>query len=343
MEQEYLNLLKDVLENGEERIDRTGVGTKSLFGKQMRFDLTKGFPAVTTKKLLFDYVTSENLFFLTGSSDERMLARILHGEEYANKKTIWTANAQADYWKPKAKFDGDLGRVYGVQWRNWLKYTKDEISSTAFGHAVFKVEGVDQIKNIINTIKTNPTDRRMVLSAFNVGELDQMALPPCHMFAQFYVSKVPRQRRVDKALNEMIVKSGRPFFEPSEDIMSEAEFDKAMDDMGIPAQKLSCQVYLRSNDLFLGAPFNIAGYAMLTHMIAQVTGLDVGELIITIGDAHIYLNHVEQVKEQLSRAPFNPPTLWINPEIDDIDNFAMEDFKLQGYEHHPAIKGAMAV
>lgn len=299
MEQTYLNLLKDVLENGEERIDRTGIGTLSLFGKQMRFDLNDGFPAITTKKLLFDYVTSENLFFLTGSSDERLLAKILFGEEHAGKKTIWTANAQADYWKPKAKFDGDLGRVYGVQWRAWKKYVKDEISSSAFGHDVFKIEYVDQVKNIIDTIKTNPTDRRMVLSAFNVGELDQMALPPCHMFAQFYVNK--------------------------------------------KKQQLSCQVYLRSNDLFLGAPFNIAGYAMLTHMIAQVTGLGVGELVITIGDAHIYLNHIEQVKEQLSRTPFAPPTLWINPEVDDIDDFAMEDFKLVNYQHHPAIKGVMAV
>lgn len=304
MEYSYLNLLQDVLQNGEERIDRTGTGTLSVFGRQMRFDLSKGFPAVTTKKLLFDYVASEELFFTEGSSDERRLAEILHGTRDESKKTIWTANANAPYWKPKAKFEGDLGRVYGVQWRDWQSY---EISNSSdviqhadgetYLNAKVKVRHIDQLQKVIDTIKNDPTDRRMIMTAMNVGELDQMALPPCHMFAQFYVGK----------------------------------------------GKLSCQVYLRSNDLFLGAPFNIAGYALTTAKIAHVTGLDVGELIITIGDAHIYLNHVEQVKEQVSRIPFESPTLWLNPAVKNINDFTMADIKLENYKHHPAIKGVMAV
>lgn len=301
MESTYLNLLRDVLENGEVRADRTGVGTKSLFGRQMRFNLAEAFPAVTTKRLAFKSVVSENLFFIEGSSDERRLAEILHGTRDSSKKTIWTANANADYWKPKAKFEGDLGRVYGVQWRYWRKTptTLWQRIKALFGN----YETVDQLDQLIDTIKNNPMDRRMILTAMNVGEFEHMALPPCHMFAQFYVSS----------------------------------------DVENKTLRLNCQVYLRSNDLFLGTPFNIAGYAMLTHMVAQVTGTKVGELILTIGDAHIYLNHVEQVKEQLSRTPFDPPQLWINPEVKDIDGFKMDDFKLIGYEHHPDIKGEMAV
>lgn len=308
MELSYLNVLEDILENGETRADRTGVGTISVFGRQMRFNLAKAFPAVTTKKLAFDSVVSEDLFFVEGSSDERRLCEIRHGTRDASKKTIWTGNAQADYWKPKARFDGDLGRVYGVQWRDWRSYKikSCETSSTirrtgtrTFTEATVEVTSHDQLANIIETIKNNPTDRRMLLSAMNIGEMDQMALPPCHMFAQFYVN--------------------------------------------IEKQTLSCQMYQRSADMFLGVPFNIASYAILTHMIAQVTGLGVGELIINIGDAHIYSNHVEQVKEQLSRTPFDPPQLWINPDVKSIDGFTMADFRLVGYQHHPEIKGAMAV
>ena len=276
-------------------MDRTGVGTISVFGRQMRFDLSKAFPAITTKRLAFKSVVSEDLFFIEGSSDERRLAEILYGTRDNSKKTIWTGNALADYWVDKAKFPNDLGRVYGVQWRNWRKtpVTFLQKVKALFG----KYDYVDQLEELIYKLKNNPTDRRMILTAMNIGEFDQMALPPCHMFAQFYVS------------------SG----------------------------KLSCQVYMRSNDMFLGAPFNIAGYAIITHMIAQVVDLEVGELIMTIGDAHIYSNHVEQVKEQLTRKPFDPPKLWINTDVKNINEFTMEDFKLIGYQHHGAITGEMAV
>lgn len=306
MEKQYLNLLHDVLQNGEVRDDRTGVGTISCFGRQIRGSLKDGFPLLTTKKMGIKSIAGELLWFLKGSSDERELAEITHGSREGNA-TIWTPNAMAPYWKPKAKFEGDLGRVYGVQWRSWKSYNvksyedflhHPEGGQTYFGAKV-TVSEHDQVKNIINTIKTNPTDRRMVLTAFNVGEIDQMALPPCHMFAQFYVGK------------------------------------KNSD--------LSCQVYIRSNDLFLGLPYNIASYALLTQMIAQVTGLTAGELIITIGDAHIYSNHVKQVKEQLTRSVFTPPKLLLNPNVSDIDSFTMNDIQILNYESHPAIKGEMAV
>jgi len=274
----YLTALKDVLENGTVRQDRTGTGTIGLFGMQQRYDLSQGFPAVTTKKLAFKACLSELLWFLEGSSDERRLAEILHGSSEEDKRTIWTDNALADYWLPKAKYQGDLGRVYGVQWRD-------------FG-------GVDQLLRLVEGIKKDPYGRRHIITAWNPAELDQMALPPCHCFAQFYVSA---------------------------------------------DNKLSCQMYQRSADYFLGVPFNIASYSIFTHMIAQVCGLGVGEFIHTIGDAHIYLNHVEQVKEQLSREPLPAPTLWINPEVQDITQFTMKDFRLDGYQSHATIKAPMAV
>ena len=274
----YLDSLKFVLENGSVREDRTGTGTIGVFGMQQRYDLTLGFPAVTTKKLAFKACLSELLWFLEGTGDERRLAEILHGTRDTDKRTIWTDNATSDYWKPKAKYDGDLGRVYGVQWRD-------------FG-------GVDQVVELINGIKKDPYGRRHILTAWNPGQLDQMALPPCHCFAQFYVSA---------------------------------------------DGKLSCQMYQRSCDMFLGVPFNIASYSLLTHMISQVCGLEAGEFVHVLGDAHIYLNHVEQVKEQLGREPLPLPTLWINPDVKDITKFTMEDFRLDGYNHHPPIKAPMAV
>ena len=306
MEQQYLDLIKDVLLNGDERGDRTGVGTYSLFGKQIRHHLKAGFPLLTTKKVAWKPVVGELLWFIEGSDDERRLAEITHGTR-DGVVTIWTGNALAPYWKPKAKFDGDLGRVYGVQWRGWKKYDlknyddflkHPEGGMTYFGAKV-TVEEVDQLQNIVNTLKTNPTDRRMVLTAFNVGEIDQMALPPCHMFAQFHVNTRKNE--------------------------------------------LNCQVYIRSNDLFLGLPFNIASYALLTHMMAQVTGFEPGELIITIGDAHIYKTHVDQVKEQLSRQPFVLPEIKLNPNVTSIDGFTMQDIELIGYKHHDPIKAPMAV
>ena len=274
----YLDSLKFVLENGSVREDRTGVGTIGVFGMQQRYDLTLGFPAVTTKKLAFKACLSELLWFLEGSNDERRLCEILHGTRSASKKTIWTDNATSKYWLPNAEFIGDLGRVYGVQWRD-------------FG-------GVDQVTQLIEGIKKDPYGRRHILTAWNPAELSEMALPPCHCFAQFYVTA---------------------------------------------DGKLSCQMYQRSCDMFLGVPFNIASYSLLTHMIAQVCGLEAGEFVHVLGDAHIYLNHVEQVKEQLAREPLPLPTLWINPDVQDILNFTMEDFRLDGYTSHDSIKAPMAV
>jgi len=274
----YLDNLKFVLENGSVRKDRTGTGTIGVFGMQSRYDLSLGFPAVTTKKLAFKACSSELLWFLEGSNDERRLCEILHGNRNSDKKTIWTGNATSKYWLPNAEFIGDLGRVYGVQWRD-------------FG-------GVDQVVKLVNNIKKDPYGRRHILTAWNPGQLDQMALPPCHCFAQFYVSA---------------------------------------------DGKLSCQMYQRSCDMFLGMPFNIASYSLLTHMIAQVCGLEAGEFVHVLGDAHIYLNHVEQVKEQLVREPLPLPTLWINPEVNDILKFTMEDFRLDDYNSYASIKAPMAV
>ena len=279
---EYNDALRFILENGVKSEDRTGEGTLSYFGYQMRFDLSKGFPAVTTKKLAWKAVVSELLWFIEGSGDEKRLREILHGDRNSPKSTIWTANAEADYWKSKAKFDGDLGRVYGVQWRSW---------QGADGQVY------DQLKQLISDLINNPYSRRHILNAWNVAELSQMALPPCHTFSQFYV------------------RNG----------------------------KLSCQMYQRSADFFLGVPFNIASYSLFTHMLAQVCGLEVGEFIHTFGDAHIYLNHIDAVHEQLRREPYDLPTLKINPEIKDIEKFSMNDFELLNYKHHEAIKAPMAV
>jgi len=289
-EQVYLDALKNILDNGEDRPDRTGTGTRSIFGMQMRFDLTKGFPAITTKKLAWRACVSELLWFIEGSGDERRLAEILHGSRETEKNTIWTDNAMADYWVDKRmkRSKGDLGRVYGVQWRRWRK-PLIRINKVV-------LQNHDQLLALIEGIKTDPYGRRHIITAWNPGELDLMALPPCHMMSQFYVSN----------------------------------------------GKLSCQMYQRSADMFLGVPFNIASYALFTHMIAQVCGLEVGDLIITIGDAHIYNNHFEQVKEQLGRQPLDLPQLKLNPEISVVTGFTMEDISLEGYTSHEAIKAPMA-
>lgn len=297
---QYHDLLADILENGEERSDRTGVGTLSVFGRQLRFNLDEGFPAVTTKKLAWKAVVSELLWFIEGSGDERRLAEILTGIPNSDKNTIWTGNAEADYWKPKAKFSGDLGRVYGVQWRHWNRYVEQQDFGPAHhGGRRLAVDNreIDQLSNLIKSIKTDPSGRRHIMSAWNVAELDQMALPPCHVMCQFYVSN----------------------------------------------GKLSCHMYQRSVDVFLGLPFNIASYALLTHMIAQVCDLGVGELVISTGDTHIYTNHVDQVKEQLSREEYPLPTLWLNPNIKNIDDFRIENIDLDGYKSHGTIKAEMAV
>lgn len=288
---QYLDALRDILETGNKRPDRTGVGTISKFGVQLRFDLTEGFPAVTTKKLAWKSVVSELLWFIEGSGDEFRLRELLHGDRYSEKRTIWTANAQADYWVNKRlqRHPGDLGRIYGVQWRRWRKPLVRVNKVVLQNH--------DQLIELINGIKEDPYGRRHIISAWNPGELDQMALPPCHILSQFYVNN----------------------------------------------GKLSCQMYQRSADMFLGIPFNIASYALFTHMIAQVCNLEVDELVLAIGDAHIYLNSIDAINEQLSREPMPLPKLWLNPEIETITDFSMEDISLIGYESHGVLKVPMAV
>jgi thymidylate synthase len=279
---QYLNLLNHVLLNGEVREDRTGTGTISVFSPdKLRFDLRHGFPMVTTKYVSFHNVKAEMLWFLSGDTNIKWLQD--------NNCHIW------DLWKLE---DGTIGRGYQAQWRSWKVYSEHITDFSRMLQRNYFIKEIDQIAEVIHSIKTNPFSRRHIVSAWNVGELDQMALPPCHYAFQFYVTT----------------------------------------DGG-----LSCKVQFRSNDLFLGNPYNCASFALLTHMIAQVTGLQARDLTIDIGDAHIYLNHRDQVQEQLTREPKPLPTLWLNPEIKDIDDFTMKDIKLIGYESHPAIKGEISV
>ena len=261
----YLGLLNDILQNGVDRGDRTGTGTRGVFGRQLRFDLSEGFPALTTKKLHLKSIILELLWFLRGDSNVRWLQE--------QGVTIW------DEW---ANEEGELGPVYGKQWRSWE--TKD-------GRVI------DQIANVVASIKNSPNSRRHIVSAWNPAEVDQMALPPCHCLFQFYVAD----------------------------------------------GKLSCQLYQRSADVFLGVPFNIASYALLTQMMAQVTGLAPGDFVHTFGDAHLYHNHFDQAREQLKRTPYAPPRMLINPERKDIFGFEYADFKLEGYTAHPTIKAPIAV
>jgi len=273
---QYHQALEHILENGKQKTDRTGIGTISVFGHQMRFDLRIGFPAITTKKLAWKAVVSELLWFLEGSGDERRLAEILYGTRDLSKTTIWTANAKADYWLPKAQYEGDLGRVYGVQWRDFF--------------------GVDQIQQLIDGIKRDPSGRRHILTAWNPAELNDMALPPCHVLSQFDVTD----------------------------------------------GYLSCQLYQRSCDMFLGVPFNIASYSLLTHIIARECGLKVGDFVWSGGDCHIYTNHVDAVKEQLAREERALPTLFMTVNK-KWNEYVLEDFVLEKYDPHPAIKAEMAV
>ncbi|MFW0871247.1 MAG: thymidylate synthase [Patescibacteria group bacterium] len=280
---QYLDALDHIMKEGTDREGRNGM-TRSVFAIQMRFDLTEGFPAVTSKKLAFKSVLSELLWFIEGSGDERRLCEILYGSRDASKRTIWTDNAQAPYWLDRglAQFEGDLGRVYGVQWRNWTNSDGE----------VF-----DQLKEVIERIKKDPHDRRLIVSAWNPGELHKMALPPCHRDFQFYVAN----------------------------------------------GEISLHMNQRSCDMFLGVPFNIASYSMLLAMIAQVTGLRAKEAVFTFNDAHIYHNHFDAVQQQLERSPGALPTLWVNPEIQSIDDFTMDDIKLENYTPQETIKAPMAV
>ena len=315
VEEPYLQLIRDILEKGHEKSDRTGTGTKSLFGYQMRFNLAEGFPLLTTKKVPFGLIKSELLWFLRGDTNIRFLLEhnnhiwdewafknwVQSDEYHGPDMTNFGLRAQEDdnfnkvYQDEKKKFCqkivedqefankfGNLGDVYGAQWRHW---------QTRNG------ETIDQIKDVIETIKNNPDSRRMIVTAWNPEDVPLSALPPCHTLFQFYVND----------------------------------------------GKLSCQLYQRSADVFLGVPFNIASYALLTHMIARETGLEVGEFVHTLGDAHIYLNHLDQVNEQLQRKPNDAPTLWLNPEKKNIMDFEMEDIEVKNYHSHSAIKAPVAV
>jgi thymidylate synthase len=292
---QYLDLLDYILTNGEEKDDRTGIGTLSVFARQLKFNLQEGFPAVTTKKLAWKAVVGELLWFIEGSGNERRLAEITHGTSDGTV-TIWTPNAQASYWKHKAKFEGDLGRVYGVQWRHWQSTNTKWVTENGISYKR-NVE-IDQLANLIEGLKRDPNGRRHILNVWNAGELDDMALPPCHILCQFYVNK---------------------------------------------NRELSCHMYQRSVDVFLGLPFNIASYALFTHLIAQVSNLGVGELIISTGDTHIYKDHMLQVREQLERVPLELSQLKLNPDVTDIDGFTMNDIYLEGYYSHGPIRASMAV
>ena len=259
---QYLDMLRYVLENGVDKMDRTGVGTRSVFGQQMRFDLSRGFPLMTTKKMHLKSIIHELLWFIKGDTNVKYLQD--------NGVRIW--NEWADE-------NGDLGPIYGSQWRNW------------------NGEGIDQLAQVVDKLKNNPNDRRMIVSAWNVSKIPEMHLPPCHMMFQFYVAN----------------------------------------------GKLSCMLYQRSCDMFLGVPFNIASYALLTMMLAQVCDLEPGEFVHTLGDTHIYHNHFEQVKEQLRREPLPLPTMRLNPQVKDINDFKYEDFTLENYECYGAIKAQVAV
>lgn len=272
---QYLALLQDILDNGIKKEDRTGVGTLSTFGQQLKFDLSKGFPIVTTKKVWFKGVGHELLWMISGNTNIKYLQD--------NNVHIW------DQWADK---DGNLGPVYGAQWRSWVGCCKEE------WHCHRQTSGaIDQIAQVINSIKTNPYSRRHIVSAWNVAEIDNMKLPPCHYSFQFDVTN----------------------------------------------GKLSCMFNMRSVDTFLGLPFNITSYALLTHMVAQVCGLEVGTLVASLGDTHIYLNHIEQAKEQLKRAPYDLPQLKLNAAINNIDDFKYEDITLENYKCHATIKAPIAV
>ena len=315
VEEPYLQLIRDILEKGHEKSDRTGTGTKSLFGYQMRFNLAEGFPLLTTKKVPFGLIKSELLWFLRGDTNIRFLLEhnnhiwdewafknwVQSDEYHGPDMTNFGLRAQEDdnfnkvYQDEKKKFCqkivedqefankfGNLGDVYGAQWRHWQARNG---------------ETIDQIKDVIETIKNNPDSRRMIVTAWNPEDIPLSALPPCHTLFQFYVND----------------------------------------------GKLSCQLYQRSADVFLGVPFNIASYALLTHMIARETRLEVGEFVHTLGDAHIYLNHLDQVNEQLERSPYDAPKLWLNPEKKNIMDFEMKDIKVKNYRSHSVIKAPVAV
>lgn len=285
----YINLMENILQNGIEKSDRTGVGTKSIFGTQVKFDLSKSFPILTTKKVFWKGVVEELLWFIRGETDSKKLE-----EKGVN---IWKGNTSREFLDKKGLGypEGEIGPGYGFQWRHWNGDYK-----TTYVNPKWANEGIDQLQKVVDTLKTNPNDRRIIVSAWNPSQLEAMALPPCHLLFQFYVEN----------------------------------------------GTLSCQFYQRSVDSFLGLPFNISSYALLTYLLAKITGLTPGTLTFTGGDTHIYLNHIEQVKEQLSRVPYQFPQLNIKKDVQtlkDLENLSLADLELVGYNSHPAIKATMAV
>jgi len=280
---QYLDLLRHVRDHGSERQDRTGVGTRSVFGWQMRFDLRSRFPLLTTKKVHLRSIVQELLWFISGHTDNQWLND--------RQVTIWDEWATPEQCARFGRQPGDLGPVYGHQWRNF--------GATRNPDGSYRRDGVDQLAEVVEQIRTNPTSRRLIVSGWNPREADQVALPPCHTLFQFYVD--------------------------------------------VERGELSCQLYQRSGDIFLGVPFNIASYSLLTMMVAQVTGLKPGDFVHTLGDAHLYLNHLEQADRQLAREPRTPPVMKLNPAVDDLFAFTYEDFTLEGYDPHPGIKAPVAV
>ena len=322
---QYLDLLALTLDKGHFKEDRTGTGTYSVFGHQLRFNLVAGFPLVTTKRVPFKAVLSELLWFISGSTNCNDLRALLHGEEHRHdwsKKTIWDDNA-AKQGQALGYEDGELGPIYGKQWRRFedSDYTKPTI---------------DQLAQVITTLKADPDSRRILVTAWNPSDIPQMALPPCHALYQFYSRELNTWERVawhKKHLGGQLIGA-----------VDNLDFlNRVLDRLNVPRRALSCQVYQRSCDLFLGVPFNIASYALLTHMVAQVTGHAVDELVWTGGDCHVYSNHVDQVRTQLGRTPGELPRLVMNTYVKDIDAFTMTDFSLDNYHPADGIAAPMAV
>ena len=352
--QNYLDLLRDVRTNGVFRADRTGVGAYGVFGRQLRFDLAKGFPLLTTKKLFTRGIIAELLWILSGDTNEHTLR-----------------DQGVNIWKEWAAEDGSLGRVYGNQWRDWhsVKWADPlsieerlklfstgvygaadhlqvgELELNELGVPAFRqvqLKYVDQIANLIADLKTNPNSRRHIVTAWNPGELGQMALPPCHCLFQFYTEALSVDERL--GVRPDLTAAYYAEFGSGKDLSRAEERGSAiLDDADVPRYKLSCQLYQRSADIFLGVPFNIASYSLLTMMVAQCVSMVPGEFIHTYGELHIYANHLEQVDLQLTREPKAPPVMKINPAVKDILGFKLEDFTLTDYSFHPVIKAEVAV
>ena len=316
---EYHRLLNKVLTDGKFRGDRTGTGTYSVFGEQARYDLSKGFPLLTTKKMFMKGITHELLWFIAGDTNNKTLK-----DKGVN---IWNEWATAEQCAKFGRVEDDLGPIYGHLWRNFGgSYNNDEVA------------GVDQLKWVINEIRTNPNSRRLIVSGWDPKEQNNVALPPCHTLFQFYVEDMTREQRlalfgegwdVPKALEEWSTIA--------------LDVDVGLDMHYIPRRRLNCQLYQRSADLFLGVPFNIASYALLTHMIAQICGLAVGDFVHSFGDLHLYSNHLDQAKEQLARTPTKLPNIELNWKIKEIEDFKFEDIKLVGYESAAPIKAPIAI